>query len=254
MGEIGIPPRVDHSTIRYLEAIGDRTWPAAEVVSYDGWELRFTGAMGRRLNSVTPIAAGDLPAEDKIDFCEAFYRRRSVPTLFKLTAASLPQSIDTVLAERGYLIDAPTAVHTASIRPAPAPPGVDLVEALEPKWLQANAGLGGHAAGWPDLFRRLADRISLPTAYASISIDGDIAATGMAVEVAEHVVLFEIVTDPERRRRGLALRIVAALLSWGAARGATKTLLQVMTDNMPALHLYNGLGFTEAYRYWYRLA
>jgi ribosomal protein S18 acetylase RimI-like enzyme len=252
MYETDVPPTVDHTVIRQLEIIGDRAWPAAEVFDHDGWELRYTGAMGRRLNSATPIAAGDLPVQDKIEFCEAFYRERAAPPLFKLTAASLPPTLDDVLAKRGYVIDAPTAVHAAPIRPAPAPGDVIIHEAPGPAWIQANARLGGHAAGWTDLFEDLVDRIRLPAAYAAIG-DDHIAGNGMAVLDADYLVLFEIVTDPAKRRQGLARRIVTALLGWGAANGATTALLQVMTDNLPALRLYEGFGFSEAYRYWYRL-
>jgi ribosomal protein S18 acetylase RimI-like enzyme len=44
---------------------------------------------------------------------------------------------------------------------------------------------------------------------------------------------------------------VSALLEWGAERGATTAHLQVLADNVPALELYAGLGFTthHAYRY-----
>ena len=53
------------------------------------------------------------------------------------------------------------------------------------------------------------------------------------------------------RRRGHGLRIMAALVGWGAERGATTCYLQVLADNAPALALYERLGFRTHHRYRY---
>ena len=65
--------------------------------------------------------------------------------------------------------------------------------------------------------------------------------------------LFDIVTHPQQRGQGYAQRLIRQLLDWGAAQGAQGAYLQVMLNNPPALALYQRLGFTEAYRYWYRV-
>ncbi len=57
--------------------------------------------------------------------------------------------------------------------------------------------------------------------------------------------------NPERRRRGLGLAVIARLLGWGAELGATTTYLQVLSDNEPALTLYARLGFTPHHTYRY---
>ena len=74
----------------------------------------------------------------------------------------------------------------------------------------------------------------------------------MAVAEADLVGLFEVVTDPSQRGRGLATTVVGALLAWGRMHGAATGYLQVMLDNGPALRMYERLGFAETYRYWYR--
>jgi N-acetylglutamate synthase len=48
---------------------------------------------------------------------------------------------------------------------------------------------------------------------------------------------------PEHRGQGHATAMMAALLEWGAEQGATTVWLHVETDNLPALRLYDGLGF-----------
>ena len=53
--------------------------------------------------------------------------------------------------------------------------------------------------------------------------------------------------------RGHATAMMAALLEWGAERGATTVWLHVETDNEPALALYGGLGFRIHHTNRYRL-
>lgn len=57
--------------------------------------------------------------------------------------------------------------------------------------------------------------------------------------------------EPSSRRRGYATALIAALLDWGAERGAMTAYLQVLSDNDPGLRLYERLGFLthHAYRY-----
>jgi ribosomal protein S18 acetylase RimI-like enzyme len=51
-----------------------------------------------------------------------------------------------------------------------------------------------------------------------------------------------LVVAPDARRRGLARAVMAALLDWGAERGATTVWLHVETDNAPAIALYEAIG------------
>ena len=44
---------------------------------------------------------------------------------------------------------------------------------------------------------------------------------------------------------------MAALLAWGAERGATTAYLQVLGDNEPALAMYGSMGFETHHAYAY---
>jgi len=65
--------------------------------------------------------------------------------------------------------------------------------------------------------------------------------------------IFDVVVDPDKRRRGHGERLMRGLLAWGCEAGAERAYLQVMLTNAPALALYRKLGFEEAYPYWYRV-
>ena len=76
-------------------------------------------------------------------------------------------------------------------------------------------------------------------------------AAAMAVRFGALVGLFEVVSNPQMRGRGLGRRIVRTALLWGCSRGAKKAWLQVVAENHPAIALYEAEGFREAYRYVY---
>jgi len=241
--------------IRHLEQLADRAWPPAEVVPCDGWELRATGSgIGRRVNSVATIADGTLPIGERISRVEDFYRRRGLAPTFKLTASSLPADLDGVLGALDYRIDAPVSVRTLDL-PAALPTVPALIEPLpSEEWRRVNAATDEHYGAAPQIFLDLIARIRAPLAFVSIDDGGEAAAVGMAVAEDGWVGLFEIGTHPGHRRRGLARRVVGSLLTWGVEHGAAGAYLQVMPANTAALALYEGLGFAETYRYWYRVA
>jgi [ribosomal protein S18]-alanine N-acetyltransferase len=52
-----------------------------------------------------------------------------------------------------------------------------------------------------------------------------------------------LAVDPECRRRGLATVLMRHLLALAADQGATRALLEVRQSNIPAIRLYQALGF-----------
>jgi ribosomal protein S18 acetylase RimI-like enzyme len=58
---------------------------------------------------------------------------------------------------------------------------------------------------------------------------------------------------PDARRRGLASAIMAALWSWGREQGATRSYLQVESDNAAALAMYAAQGYWPHHDYRYRV-
>lgn len=103
-------------------------------------------------------------------------------------------------------------------------------------------------------------RLPSGTPEASLEVDGHLAtarigerASGVAAldPSGEWVGFRTIEVAAEHRRQGLGLAVMAALVEWGAERGAATAYLQVLGDNAPALALYDRLGFVEHHRYLY---
>jgi ribosomal protein S18 acetylase RimI-like enzyme len=67
-------------------------------------------------------------------------------------------------------------------------------------------------------------------------------ARGEAAFDADWLGITNLWVSPEHRRTGLARRVLAELLEWGAEQGALTVWLHVETDNAEALALYEGIG------------
>ena len=249
---------------RFLEEISLSAWPALQTVFVDGWVLRFSNGFSRRANSVNPLYPSLRPFDDNLAECEALYTRLDQRVVFKISPAAQPPGLDDLLAQRGYVLEAPTSVQTVVFEPNDEPlwakaagtaAGVvwSGADSLDDEWLSAVTSLTAVPERHHDTLRQMLSRLVPPACFASLTTGGQVAACGLGVLHGGWLGLFDIVTHPQRRGQGLAQRLIRQLMSWGQSQGAQGAYLQVMLNNPPALSLYKRLGFTEAYRYWYRV-
>ncbi len=76
-------------------------------------------------------------------------------------------------------------------------------------------------------------------------IDGEFAAYGGMMVIADEAQLLNVATLPEYRRQGLAREILAGLYSEARSRGAVTMTLEVRESNSAARTLYSNEGFYE---------
>ena len=69
-----------------------------------------------------------------------------------------------------------------------------------------------------------------------------IAYAVMAKEY-DNCALYNIGVSPEKRRQGLAARLLAEGLTWGQSQSCDRCLLEVRASNAGAIRLYESLGF-----------
>jgi GNAT superfamily N-acetyltransferase len=198
-------------------------WPDLETEPVGDWLLRRSSvSRARRANSV--LAMGPSGVADDYGRVVEFYER---PPGQRPIAAVLPDSAeDALFRSHGWVLesnDADTVFQLAGV--ARARRSLAAYDDVEEVTLEEG------------------DR----TATARI---GDLAS-GVAAYDRDWVGFRSVEVSPAHRRRGLGLAIMAALLEWGAERGATTAYLQVLGDNEPALGLYERLGFTPHHRYRY---
>jgi GNAT superfamily N-acetyltransferase len=237
----------------WWELLAARAWPAFESIDYDGWELRFAGGYTKRANSVNPHFGSSLPVAAKIAHCEALYEQRGLPTIFRLTPFSQPPDLDTILADAGYeSFDHSLVMATAMDRASHfATSSVSPVS--EDAWFEAFDQLRGLEPIQRAVHRRIVES-SDGERYPVVSLRGGKAcACGLGVLVGDVACLFDLFTADAHRRQGHGAAVVASILEWASSHGARRGLLQVERENTPARRLYERLGFTVAYPYWYRM-
>lgn len=242
--------------IRFLEELTLNAWPAPQTVYDDGWVLRFAEGYTRRSNSVNPLYTSFSDLDEHIRRCEQWYRARKQDVVFRLTPLALPKELDKILTLQGYKEDSTSSVQTTDLSHVgmlEQSPNISLTYELHDDWLKLFCQMREINTRYVGIMRKIINGIVPATAFAVLHVDQKPAAVGLAVLDRGYVGLYDITTHPEMRNRGLAQQLIMQLLSWAKTNGATHSYLMVIANNAPALRLYEKLGYTEVYQYWYRV-
>jgi len=242
------------TSIRQIEEAGMNAWPAHQQMLYDGWLLRFADGYTKRANSINPVYESTLDVDQKIDHCEAIYRQMGLPSVFRLTPLA-PRNLDPNLVGRGYRKFHPTRVLTAHLADwnAPVSPEIIVRELPLEQWMGVFSEISGSMVEKQPAHAQILRNIINPYFASAIEFSGNWVVCGLGVLEGDWFGLFDIVTHPDHRRQGLGTLLVASMLAWAKSQGATKSYLQVMEDNTPALGLYAKSGYVDSYGYWYRV-
>jgi len=257
------PP--DLSAIRLLEERAFNAWPARQTVFHQGWVFRLAGGFTKRANSVNALEAG-APFTGVREAAEALYARHRLRSVFRISPLAGADA-EPALAAAGYTVFEPTWVMQAPLQAPVQPPVqsflssgrtpsqacVDLAEAPSAEWLDGFAEANGVAAVNHAIHHAMVQSIALPCAFATLRQGEHAVGFGLAVRERGAVGLFDIVVAPGHRGQGHGRALVQALMQWGRDGGAETAYLQVREENAVARGLYAALGFTDAYRYHYRV-
>lgn len=226
--------------------------PATNTWVVGDWLCRHRpGANVGRVNSASYVAAsGGSPADFPDDVIRSFEKRDLAPR-FRITPLA-PRSAPGLLAAAGFHPGRPVLVMTTRLSSAPSyspSPSASLTADATPGW--RSLYLSGYTMAEGRSRLELAEDAPSPRRFAVLGGDGDTAGIGLGVVVNRTLGIFDVMTAPAHRRRGVGSRVVTSLLAWGAGSGADLAYLQVASDNTAAVLLYQRLGFTTAYEYYY---
>lgn len=220
----------------------------AKVIEIDGWLAPLNAGPIGRAKSAVPLShdAGAQPISD----IEAAYWTEGLSPAFRIADAPGLESVRDALAQRGYAPTNPTMVATGDVARLAAfrdQPGV-ILEAPDQAWAQVFVGEGFDpvdGSGRVAALRRSPDAL-----YGAVREDGRTVAVGAITFAHGWAGIHGMRTALDRRGRGLASQVLAALGRAIAARGVDRVFLQVQEAN-DARSLYRKAGFTDAWRYSY---
>ncbi|BAZ43648.1 GCN5-related N-acetyltransferase [Chondrocystis sp. NIES-4102] len=242
--------------IQTLEELSLNAFPSLQQIIYDGWILRFAQGYTKRANSITPLYPGTLPLNTKIQYCEQVYSRFAQKPIFRLTNTNQTATLNQTLTQLGYQQEENISLQLKTIVAKQTSFNQSLItlnDAVSEEWLDHYV----HAVNLPiqhwDTLGTILSIIPHPTCYAWLKDAHRFCCCGLGVLQNQYLGLYFIATAKQQRRKGYAAQLISAMLHWGKNNGATQAYLQVETENQAAINLYNKLGFTEVYQYFYRL-
>jgi GNAT superfamily N-acetyltransferase len=245
------------ASYRELAGVTARSWPPVESEPLGDWVLRASSGFTRRANSV--LAAGDpgRTLDEALAAVRAWYAERGLPAYVQASTGGegTDELLCAALEDRGWVREVTAEVWVGGLAAAADtvdPVGADpeavpvrLARHVDDAWLAryqrkgvsevARRVLEGGPSVW---FATVPGAEGAPpAAIGRCVVDGRWAGFA-AVEVA-----------PERRREGLATRVMAALAGQAMKEGASAGWLQVETDNAGARRLYDAMGFSAHHAY-----
>jgi GNAT superfamily N-acetyltransferase len=243
-----------HPEARRIEDLLLNATQPLDQLQYDGWLLRFARDDAKRARSVNPIYGSSLPLSQKIEHCERLYALRRMPAIFRLTPFSKPPALDDALAERGYARFETSIVMSADLFGLMPNVRADLhfERPHLAKWLDLAADMRGLSPQRKQAeYQRLFEG-TLP-GFATIAyLDDTPVSCGLTMVEEDYAGLFAVCTLDEYRNQGIGTALCAHLMQTARLHGADRCWLSVVADNVSALRVYEKLGFSPVYEYWYR--
>jgi N-acetylglutamate synthase len=237
-----------------VEAVAAQGLRPAETEELGGWLLRADSGFTRRANSVLPLGRPGRPLDEALAAAHAWYTDRGLPLRLQVPVEAR-RLLDAELGERGWEPTARTQLFVArldalrSVACGPAVAPVELTPLPDEDWLELYRDGGGLTEAGRALLTRH-DRL----AFATIRMDGRTAAVARGAVDDGWLGIMAVEVAPDYRRRGLARTVMAGLWDWAAAtHGATRSYLSVLAENVPAVALYEGLGYWVHHEYHYRV-
>jgi GNAT superfamily N-acetyltransferase len=224
----------------------------AEVGALPDWLMPFDSSTVGRATSAVPLRHQGITSA-ALASIEALYAGRGLKAQFRIADVAGLANLHHGLRDLGYTPTKPTLTMVGEAGRWPATTlglKVQLSKTPTEAWQSVYHSSDFDPLDGANRVRALSRSQCL--VYASLSDASGVVAAGTAAFSKGWASLHGMRTMARGRGQGFATAIIAALGQEALARSIDRCFLQVEEGNLPALHLYRGLGFQSAwlYHYW----
>lgn len=224
-----------------MEIAAAHTWPARHQEKLGEWVMRATGKYTMRANSVLVLGDPGVSLEEALSKVYRFYASHKLPPVMHVPLPIFGD-LDDSLEIGGWALQVESLVMAVDIESTEEKSKPDYLwsisESFDDDWLRLQNDFGVSEI-----------MSSVPAAYASLRIAGQLVAVGRACNFREWTVLARLFVHPEYRRMGIGAELLARLLNDAAKKGADKAILQVDSKNTSAIGIYESYGFKTHHSY-----
>lgn len=236
-----------------FERAGLKAWPGITVEWDRSWVRRAAGGYTKRANSTQCFDPDDFEDADlRVISAASWMIRHKIKPVFRTTPLASPE-LNATLDEAGWQSIDPSHLFAMELGDVEPDAEAILLPVLDPKFLAAAQRLQGYDDANMVAMKNLLAVFSVPVTGVVLTRDGEAVASSIMAVADGVVITGNVVTDPSRRRQGLASAMMRSGLAWAKGEGARYAALNVQADNAAAKALYACLGYTHQYDYVYRI-
>lgn len=233
-------------SIERIESSGFAAWSPDETTTINGWTVASSGGFTRRLNSASTIERADTSLETR-NRISAWLADRGAGMTVRVTPLMHDDIAATCARMWGLVPLDDTSVMVRRIPTTSTFGDVEVVPADHPTYTAQLMDLNRRDPSVRASWDRIVERTG--SSAAGLWVPG--RAVGFTVVCDGISSVFSVAVQEENRRTGLASKIMNASVAWAIDQGAEWQFIQVLGTNEAAIELYEGLGFSERYRYRY---
>ena len=243
-------------TVAELQEIAARGWRSPDTSWVGRWWLRAAGGFTGRANAVLPLGSPGIPLDAALSIVSRWYEERGLPARFLLEVGA---PLDHELQARGWM-EPQGRYSSVLVQTAPLATAIVSVSALTHRQLPPVSITAMPTDAWLRNYRdgeamQATARAVLAqhprVRFAELHAEGRLIAIGRVAVDERWAGVSAVTVEPAARRRGIATAVVRSLLGEAWKLGARRAYLQVEEGNVPAIRLYERIGFTTHHRYHY---